>query len=171
MIGSQNPFSLVRYPFTFLRSPKLKKVLYLTASTLFLDSQAQPWAAPWNPGRASRLFLNLYSLCVSGYSTWSPKVLVLATSFWLLETVQFWCALLALLHPWWVGDPVQSIQMVKSDAINSDGQIRCKAIEHGETNHYFHTHLQSNIIVKVLSIGEGMLTRPCPNLRDVVSRI
>ncbi len=66
---------------------------------------------------------------------------------------------------------MQSIQMVKSDAINSDGQIRCKAIEDGETNQYFHTHLQSNIIVKVLSIGEGMLTRPCPNLRDVVSRM
>jgi len=28
-----------------------------------------------------------------------------STSFWLLETVQFWCALLALLHPCWVGDP------------------------------------------------------------------
>lgn len=66
---------------------------------------------------------------------------------------------------------MQSIQMVKSDAINSDGQIRCKAIEDGEINQYFHTHLQSNIIVKVLGIGEGMFTRPCPNLRDVVSRM
>jgi hypothetical protein len=61
--------------------------------------------------------------------------------------------------------------MVKSDAINSDDQIRCKAIEDGETNQYFQTHLQSNIIVKVLSIGEGMLTKPCPNLRDVASRM
>jgi hypothetical protein len=59
-----------------------------------------------------------------------------------------------------VGDPVQSIQTVKSDAINSDGQIRCKAIEDGETNQYFHTHLELNIIVKVLSIGEGMRALP-----------
>ncbi len=55
---------------------------------------------------------------------------------------------------------MQSIQTVKSDAINSDGQIRCKAIEDGETNQYFHTHLELNIIVKVLSIGEGMRALP-----------
>jgi hypothetical protein len=59
---TKDPYTFVRYPykndripksfqfckvsFQFFKVPQVKKVIYLTALTLFLDSQAQPWSAP-----------------------------------------------------------------------------------------------------------------------------